>query len=848
MVFGFSGRVLAQSNTMTVEWADAQGNLIVNALYNAVMGDTVAGGARANLDRVYQLRKGGYYWNTSTITNNGWHLRLIGEAPGSTFEEAPPVIQMVLSSTGAQPGKMLNVSGDLTLRNLYIIGSDDQGVQTYYQPIEFNANDLRVVVDKVLFDRSNFSMLAWQGAGNNDVFITNCTFRNMVEKPPTQQWTGRGMSFWKDQDTIIVENNTFFNINFVPFQIENGAGNYIRFNHNTLINVGRQISSASGNWWKEAYFTNLLLVNVSWHGEGYCDYSPSFAPGRNQRAKTTGMFTINTLPSKYGTDFGRRVVFANAAAFLDNFFRTKYADTVRVQPYINELTDSFFTTFSPANGGQMVIKDTAWLSAYPNFVSNPINATLLQQMYDHITASRGYQYYQTGIQALPYFVSLPIDPVTGDTLWTSPIWPVPENFTYTDASLMTAGTDGLPLGDLNWFSDAKATFEANKAQYIAKIESMGGDRIVDEVTFDAQAETGTISGTASISPFTGTAWYTTAGGCLVTWTFDSPTAGLVDMDITANLGGQNIGADLILNDVNLHDILGWGQFVFWGGPDQPTNKWSGKPNGWYTVKYAQADIKEALELKAGVNTLKLGYSWNPVSVKKIEFYQPGTTTLIASLTPASAVNNGAIPNGEGKWVPEDFNSVEMGSNGNVSFNVDFAEAGIYLARAFFQNIGLPRTGDVLLDGTPVATIDYSANTDSTGLDALSTTFSVGTAGNHTIGFSGNGFKLDKINLLQRTLISGIEETELPEGYALSQNYPNPFNPTTTINFSIGKASNVKLNIYNILGQKVTTLVNNFMNAGSYSVQFNASRLASGVYFYSIEAGDFQLNKKMILLK
>ena len=91
-------------------------------------------------------------------------------------------------------------------------------------------------------------------------------------------------------------------------------------------------------------------------------------------------------------------------------------------------------------------------------------------------------------------------------------------------------------------------------------------------------------------------------------------------------------------------------------------------------------------------------------------------------------------------------------------------------------------------------------------------------------------------------------TNLPYTYALLQNYPNPFNPGTNINFSLEKASNVTLSIYNILGQKVATLVNSYMQAGSYTYQFDAGKLASGVYIYRIEAGTFISAKKMILMK
>jgi hypothetical protein len=88
----------------------------------------------------------------------------------------------------------------------------------------------------------------------------------------------------------------------------------------------------------------------------------------------------------------------------------------------------------------------------------------------------------------------------------------------------------------------------------------------------------------------------------------------------------------------------------------------------------------------------------------------------------------------------------------------------------------------------------------------------------------------------------------PIEFALEQNYPNPFNPATTIKFSIPEASEVTLKVYDVLGREVRTLVNELRNAGSHEVNFDASNLASGMYIYSIEAGEFISSKKMILLK
>lgn len=92
------------------------------------------------------------------------------------------------------------------------------------------------------------------------------------------------------------------------------------------------------------------------------------------------------------------------------------------------------------------------------------------------------------------------------------------------------------------------------------------------------------------------------------------------------------------------------------------------------------------------------------------------------------------------------------------------------------------------------------------------------------------------------------QNETPKEFALSQNYPNPFNPTTEIRYSIPKSAMVYIKVYDLLGQEVTTLVNHEQKPGYYTVSFNASKLASGIYIYRLQANDFTSTKKMILLK
>jgi hypothetical protein len=98
-----------------------------------------------------------------------------------------------------------------------------------------------------------------------------------------------------------------------------------------------------------------------------------------------------------------------------------------------------------------------------------------------------------------------------------------------------------------------------------------------------------------------------------------------------------------------------------------------------------------------------------------------------------------------------------------------------------------------------------------------------------------------------------DDFSVPEAYTLSQNYPNPFNPTTNIHFSIAKPTDVRIDIYDMIGQHVSTLINTSMSAGKYNISWNGqdgngSRVASGMYLYRMVAGNFTMTKKMLMIK
>lgn len=113
-------------------------------------------------------------------------------------------------------------------------------------------------------------------------------------------------------------------------------------------------------------------------------------------------------------------------------------------------------------------------------------------------------------------------------------------------------------------------------------------------------------------------------------------------------------------------------------------------------------------------------------------------------------------------------------------------------------------------------------------------------------------RLGLVPVVYRTLsvvTTGVNDKNLSvEKFELSQNYPNPFNPSTTIQYAVGTPGLVTLSIYNVLGQEVATLVNEVQSAGSHVANFDASKLASGMYLYKIQAGNFTSSKKMMLMK
>jgi hypothetical protein len=429
---------------------------------------------------------------------------------------------------------------------------------------------------------------------------------------------------------------------------------------------------------------------------------------------------------------------------------------------------------------------------------------------------------------------------------------------------LTAGTDNLPIGDLNWFPTQKATFEANKSTYIAQTEALAGQVIITALDTTYEAEKATLASPATVQSTQGITYYHYAGSGSVTWTFNVTNPGQYDTKWLVHEYGRGMSGPVIaINGHEIHDKAHmWGQFIF----DNALGVSAGMPNNaWIWVPIAANDLggagtwspgdSAALTLAAGSNSVAVvGGGWGEMHFAEVDIVKHGTTDTIKLKAP-DAVTTLVTPGAEGVvWVASGFKYVNLGTNGTMTFTLRAPVAGNYHLRIFGQNItGSPATLTVKEGSTTVTSpvlpfkTKSTGGADSTGNDIYSGVFAL-TAGNHTLALSGSNVNIDYVQLIRESIATGVERGEVPLQFALMQNYPNPFNPTTTINFTLASASNVKLIVYNILGQKVATLVDSRLTAGAHTVQFDARKYSSGVYIYSIEAGDFRSSKKMLLIK
>jgi hypothetical protein len=808
VILGLAPSVWAQSE-LIVEWGDASGNPIVNALRNAIINDT----ARP-ADRVYVLKRGGYYHITDPIENPDFHLRIRGQesnelAPGET-DYGKAIIQKVARADGSAPdGTMFRAGADFTLKNVWVMGITSQGSLSTYEPIQLLGDGERFTFDRVTFDRNDWHHIGANGP-NSDFFFTNCIWRNQFGL--TQIWEGRGVRFNAGADTVVFENNTMFNVGSIPIQAESATPvNYMRVNHNTFVNVGRNFG---GNFWKEFYMANNVWVNYQWHGRYIPDINPNDVDPRGT------FFGIANLPAGAGTNASRKIVLVNNSWWRDPAFETWYPSAnIQPVPFLNDTTQGWFDAYPN------MLAQGNYADVNPGVKTYPLTAPgVLDSMKAHIV-----HLYGGGGSAPRYWW----DPGRDWSLVFDGVFPETVDFSYTNAALLTGATDGLPVGDLNWFPDKKAVFEANKAQYVSALEKLV---TAQEERFEQQVEVevGTVADGAELIGYTYPVVIRLQEGPSIKWSYTAASAGTYTLRFNYNLSigtpkGQKI-------HINGQPYVAGDADVMFEGPGDGT--------------WLKRDLD--VTLAAGANDIEIIKSWGWMYFGDLEILQAG-----AALDTLGAIDavltgdvrfeklNAADPNPPSGWYYVSL--PDPGSSVAIPYDTQPNAAGTYVISLVYSAATLQQA-EILANGTLFTSITLDPTAGAWAVANISGVPLNASGNSIRIRSVGGGLDVDRADFY-RIITTGVNErSKVPEGYALWQNYPNPFNPTTNIHFALGKPSQVKLTVYNVLGQKVATLLDHRMNAGTHTIEFDASRLTSGVYFYRLEAGDFLAQRRMLLIK
>ncbi|MBN8569611.1 MAG: T9SS type A sorting domain-containing protein [Ignavibacteria bacterium] len=168
----------------------------------------------------------------------------------------------------------------------------------------------------------------------------------------------------------------------------------------------------------------------------------------------------------------------------------------------------------------------------------------------------------------------------------------------------------------------------------------------------------------------------------------------------------------------------------------------------------------------------------------------------------------------------------------------------YTIKFYNENIGWC-AGDNNGNGVICRTLDGGETWTVQKIEPANSYYDISFTNLNTGWASGNSIISNTQNGV--TSVSSLS-AQVPEKFQLKQNYPNPFNPATIINFDINASSFVSLKIYDMNGREIKSLVNENLSAGSYGVNFNAAELNSGIYFYTLNTGNFRETKKMMLVK
>jgi hypothetical protein len=423
--------------------------------------------------RVYMLKTNGYYPILTTPTTSASRAIIIVGEPFTRLVNAtdpnvaPPVICGARTTGGSNTGG-INFANALTVKNCNIIPGIADGTLgwAFFGPAGPN---LRLVLDNCLFERTRWVEVQSNDYDGTKLYITDCYFVNLSGQPCRRNG-GVYDNVNHLTDTLWVENSTHVMAQGSIYKFRNYQINKLFFNHNTFVDCAGSIFESQG-YVSNLTVTNNVFVNCNiqafgdsiGNAEDKSEVDPHWLP--------TGLVNIDTLPSNY-TQMDRKVLVDRNVVYWDPKFNDIVA-TLKTNNINNDQSwVSQMVTMNTRTQGMFndavhfpYLTEGTWYTKLPAF-KKPLD--LLTNWVDSVKvfATKTVDINGLGKAAV---LSDWRKVLIGPDYYVYSDWPIPEDLSYTDNDLMTGGTNGFPVGDLNWFPAQKTTWNAQKDAEHAKL-------------------------------------------------------------------------------------------------------------------------------------------------------------------------------------------------------------------------------------------------------------------------------------------------------------------------------------------------------------------------------------------
>lgn len=448
-----------------------------NSLYLAIFSDTVG----LPSDRVYQLKTGGYYpLVNGPSTTTLQPTTIVGQISTPLVENTvaaqyPPIICGYAVSGGTTQTPGITANNNFLIANCIVLPTASDGTEnwSYFSP---GTTHISMTIQNCLMEHTR-----WVFCNSGD----SCTFNfigdyfvNMSGQPCRRN--GGVYDGFANDDTLLVENCTHVMAQGSVYKLRSNLWERVIINHNTFVNMAGSTFMSLG-YQSHMSVTNNLFVNCDVQpypglksidaGEQDPDWLPMglvnvYPDSADVAAGTVRKFLCQDNDAYWDPSLANIVTMENSYnnnAGMDG--KTNWQSQMIIW---NTRTDSAFKHLGRFSGYTHLVTDT-WLNVMPTFKT-------VQTLFTTMLANLKTFAYETVDTSTTDSFSAAVLPdfrvtSTGASNYIYPDWPIPVNLSYTDASLLTHGTDGLPIGDLNWFPTAKATFTQNRSTYYAKIQT-----------------------------------------------------------------------------------------------------------------------------------------------------------------------------------------------------------------------------------------------------------------------------------------------------------------------------------------------------------------------------------------